>query len=242
LLYQFSIFLFSVLPFSNFHHMAWFTHDFELFFRELKENNDKAWFDKNKKRYETHVKKPFEKFVNDMILRMQQYDPECRIEPKDAIFRIYRDIRFSNDKTPYKTQMSAIIGRGGRKDHNVVGMYIEVGDRHLRLYGGVYMPEKEQLQAIRQEILYNLDAFDKAISEKNFKKYFGTVRGERNKRLPEEFSEVESKQPLIANKQFYYFTELDPALITSDRLVDKLYEMYEIGKPVGDFLRTPLGD
>lgn len=224
------------------HIMAWFTDEFESFFRELKENNNKEWFDKNKKRFDKHVKKPFDKFVNDMILRMQQYDPECRIEPKDAIFRIYRDVRFSNDKTPYKTQMSAIVGRGGRKDHSLKGMYLEIGDRHLRMYGGVYMPEKEQLQAIRQEILYNLDTFDRVISDKNFKKHFDTIRGEKNKRLPAEFSEVESRQPLIANKQFYYYTDLDPALITGDKLIDKFYEMYELSTPVRDFLRAPLED
>lgn len=222
--------------------MSWFTNEYEQFFKELADNNEKEWFHANKKRYENHVKKPFEKFIADMILRMQSYDPECKIQPKDAIFRIYRDIRFSKDKTPYKTQMSAIVGRGGRKDHSLSGMYLEMGHRHLRIYGGVYMPEKEQLQAIRQEILYNMEEFEKVISEKHFKKHFGEIRGEQNKRLPSEFAEVQDKQPLIANKQFYYFSDLDPDLITSDKLVDAFYKVYDVSKPVREFLHAPLHD
>ncbi|MEZ4721971.1 MAG: DUF2461 domain-containing protein [Flavobacteriales bacterium] len=222
--------------------MAWFTSEFEAFFKELKNKNDKEWFTKNKKRFETHVKKPFEKFVADMILRMQAYDPQCKIEPKDAIFRIYRDVRFSNDKTPYKTQMTAIIGRGGRKEMSTEGMYIELGEGHARIYGGSYMPDKDQLQAIRQEILYNQDEFSKLIMDKDFKKYFGEIRGEQNKRLPAEFAEIQGKQPLIANKQFYYFSEIDPKMITSDKLIDEYYKRYEVSAAVRKFLITPLSD
>lgn len=220
--------------------MAWFTKEYESFFRELKDNNNKEWFDKNKKRFETHVKKPFEKFIADMIDRMRELDPECRIEPKDAIFRIYKDVRFSKDKTPYKTQMSAIISRAGRKDHSAPGMYLEIGDKHIRIYGGVYMPEKEQLQAIRQEILYNMEEFDKVISHKDFKKHFETIRGEKNKRLEPQFAEVEKKQPLIANKQFYFYSDLDPKLLTSDKLVDEFFRLYNVGRPVQEFLLAAL--
>lgn len=222
--------------------MSWFTSEYEQFFKELADNNNKEWFNENKKRYENHVKKPFEKFIADMILRMQSYDPDCKIQPKDAVFRIYRDIRFSKDKTPYKTQMSAIVGRGGRKDHSLAGMYVELGNGHLRIYGGVYQPDKDQLQAIRQEILYNMEDFDKVINEKNFKKHFGEIRGDKNKRLPTEFAEVQEQQPLIANKQFYYFSNLDSKLITSDKLIDKLYEAYEVSQPIREFLHAPLND
>jgi uncharacterized protein (TIGR02453 family) len=222
--------------------MPWFTPEFEKFLKELKSNNDKDWFNANKKRYEKDVKIPFEKFIGDMILRMQMYDPKCRIQPKDAIFRIYRDVRFSKDKTPYKIQVSAVVSTGGRKDMTLSGMYLEMGDKHLRIYGGVYMPDKDQLQAIRQEILYNQKDFESLISEKQFKKHFGEIRGEKNKRFSTEFAEIQDQQPLIANKQFYYFSDLDPSLITSDSLVDKLYELYEISQPIRQFLHPPLQD
>ncbi len=114
--------------------MAWFTKEYEQFFDELNNNNEREWFNANKSRYEKHVKKPFEAFVSDLILRMQQYDSACQIQPKDAIFRVNRDIRFSKDKTPYKVQMSAVVGKGGKKESSLTGVYLELGSQHLRVY------------------------------------------------------------------------------------------------------------
>lgn len=222
--------------------MAWFEPSFESFFRDLNKNNNREWFLANKKRYEKEVKKPFEEFVSDMIEKMQGYDPECRIQPKDAIFRIYRDVRFSKDKTPYKTQVSAIIGRGGRKEMALAGMYLELGENHARVYGGVYQPSKEQLHAIRQEILYNTKDFKALIGDKGFKKYFGEIRGEKNKRLPSEFAEIQEEQPLIANKQFYYYSELDSKEITGDKLISEMYKRYEVSANIRKFLHAPLSD
>ena len=122
------------------------------------------------------------------------------------------------------------------------GMYLELGDKHLRVYGGIYQPDKDQLFKIRQEILYNQEEFEKRISEKSFVSAFGEIRGEKNKRLPPEFAEIQEKQPLIANKQFYYFAELDSKLITSDKLVDEMFKAYEISMPVREYLITPLMD
>lgn len=222
--------------------MAWFDQDFQAFFKDLKANNNRDWFQDNKKRYEKSVKAPFQKFVADAIDRMQGYDPTCKIQPKDAIFRIHRDIRFSKDKTPYKTQVSAVVGRGGKKEMALTGMYIEIGDGHARVYGGVYMPTKDQLQAIRQEILYNQEDFSKLIKDKGFVKYFKEIRGEKNKRLPSEFVEIQDEQPLIANKQFYYYSDLDSKLITSDNLLDEMFTRFESSLPVRQFLHAPLND
>ena len=222
--------------------MAWFTSAYNDFFKDLAKHNDREWFAANKKRYERDVKKPFESFITDMILRMQAVDPNCKIEAKDAIFRIYRDTRFSKDKTPYKTQMSAVVSRGGRKDITLEGIYLELGFKHIRMYGGVYQPDKDQLYRIRQEILYNLSDFEKLLNEKKFKARFGEIRGEKNKRLPPEFAETQDKQPLIANKQFYYFTEFDPKLLTTDGLIDAFFEAYGESKEVRNFLHAPLSD
>jgi uncharacterized protein (TIGR02453 family) len=222
--------------------MAWFTEDFEVFFKELSENNNRDWFLENKKRYEKSVKQPFQAFVADMILRMQKYDDQCRIEPKDAIFRINRDIRFSKDKTPYKTQVSAVIGRGGKKEMALTGMYLELGSGHARVYGGVYMPTKEQLQGIRQEILYNQKEFENLVLDKTFVKYFKEIRGEKNKRLPSEFAEIQNEQPLIANKQFYYYSNLEPKIITSDSLIDEMFKRFEASLAIRQFLHAPLND
>lgn len=222
--------------------MAWFTAEYEVFFKELKANNNRDWFHENKPRFEKHVKKPFYQFVTDMIQQMQLLDSKCQIDAKDAVFRIHRDIRFSKDKTPYKVQMSAIVGEGGRKGMAENGIYLEIGENHLRVYGGVYQPNKEQLQAIRQEILYDINGFEKAISGEAFKKWFGEVRGEKNKRLAYEFAEILENQPLIANKQFYYYSDLDPKLLYSDKLIEIFFEAFKASEEVRNFLYTPLID
>lgn len=217
--------------------MSWFTPEFESFFGELKANNNKAWFDANKKRYEAHVKAPFERFVNDLILRFREQHPSCTLTAKDAIFRIYKDVRFAADKTPYKEHASAIVNeRGGRKDYVSPGLYIEVGHSHLRLYGGIYQPDNDQLKAIRQEIAYNLEEFAALLGDGSFAQRFGTIRGEQNKRLPAELADVAAAQPLVANKQFYYFEALDPALITSPKLVDALFASYAAAAGMRQFL------
>ncbi len=181
-------------------------------------------------------------FVSDLILRMQHYDSACQIQPKDAIFRVNRDIRFSKDKTPYKVQMSAVVGKGGKKESSLTGVYLELGSQHLRVYGGVYQPDKEQLRKLRHKILNHTEDFSNVINEKSFKRVFQEIRGEKNKRLDPEFAEILDQQPLIANKQFYYFANLDPDLITSDKLVDEIFKAFEVSLPVKNFLMTPLLD
>lgn len=220
--------------------MAYFTTDLMQFLKDLAANNNKVWYDANKKRFENSVKKPFEAFVAEMINRIQQDDKSINIQPKDAIFRIYRDVRFSKDKTPYKTYVSAIISAGGRKNLALPGTYIELNPEHIRIYGGVYQPDKIQLQRIRESIIANPDKFNSLVSDKQFVKCFVELRGEKNKVLPKELKPAAEKQPLIFNKQFYYFGSLDPKLATDNRLPELLMEYYFAGKPMKGFLSKAL--
>ncbi len=151
--------------------MKYFTEDYLSFFKELASNNNKDWFDKNRKRYENTVREPFKNFISDLIDEVSKQDPEVQIEPKEAIFRINRDIRFSKDKTPYKLNNSAIISKTGRKDKSYPGLYIELGPEKLGIYGGVYMPDTKQVQKIRQHIIGNSEVFSKIISNKNLRKF-----------------------------------------------------------------------
>src|SRR5690606_4197407 len=96
--------------------MAYFTSDFIEFFKELAANNNKEWFDENRERYQKNVKIPFEKFVAALMAELKKDDPELTGDPKKAIFRINRDIRFAKDKTPYKLNRSAAISKYGKKD------------------------------------------------------------------------------------------------------------------------------
>lgn len=220
--------------------MTYFSNDFLEFFKELAGNNNKEWFDSNRKRYEKEVKQPFQLFIQDVITAVGKYDKAVDLAPKDAIFRINRDIRFSKDKTPYKLQVSAIISPGGRKDMISPGMYLELTPEHMRIYGGVYMPDKDNLYSIRSHIANNLSAFEAVISEKDFIAKYGLIRGEKNKIVPAEFKESGEKQPLIYNKQFYYFAELPPETVLKEDLVKIVIQYYLAANSVKEFFTKAL--
>ena len=217
--------------------MAFFSPAYLNFFQELTQNNNREWFHANKKTYEKEVKEPFKAFVQTLIDKAEKIDPEIGIDPKDAIFRINRDIRFSKDKSPYKLNNSAIISATGKKEKSKPGgFYIELSADHARVYQGAYMLEKEPLLRVRELIAEHGDEFTKLLADKNFVKTYGEIRGDKHKRLPADLKKAAVNQPLIFNKQFYYYTEMPAKSITQDDFADKIIEAYKIGKPVADFL------
>ena len=180
------------------------TEAFYEFFIELSVNNQKSWFDENRARYEREVKALFLNFVESVLVKMVAVDGRFSgMEAKQCIFRINKDIRFSKDKTPYKLHCAAAIQIGGRKEMGAGGLYIQLGPEECGLYSGVYMPEKDELMRIRGLIAGDLEGFNRVITDKAFVKYFGTVRGEKNKRIDTAWGAAAAEQPLIFNKQFY---------------------------------------
>ena len=180
------------------------TEAFYEFFIELSANNQKSWFDENRARYEREVKALFLTFVESILVKMAAVDGRFSgMEAKQCIFRINKDIRFSKDKTPYKLHCAAAIQIGGRKEMGAGGLYIQLGPEECGLYSGVYMPEKDELMRIRGLIAGDLEGFNRVITDKAFVKYFGTVRGEKNKRIDTAWGAAAAEQPLIFNKQFY---------------------------------------
>lgn len=222
--------------------MAYFTKDFMQFFRDLEKNNHKQWFDANRKRYQTSVKEPFYSFVDHMIGLVNQQDPSVQITAKDAVLRINRDIRFSPDKTPYNLHYGAIISPAGRKDKSVPGFFIRFSPKQVGLFGGAHGIDKDQLQKIRKSISDDVEAFQQLVNEKNFKRQFGKILGEKHKRIPPEFQMAFEKEPLIANKEFYYMAELDPDIIIDDKLPQVLMKYWQVANPVREFLTSALRD
>jgi uncharacterized protein (TIGR02453 family) len=220
--------------------MSYFTKEFIDFFKELDRNNNKAWFDKNRKRYEEHVKVPFKDFVDVMILRIKSKEPELNITSKDALFRINRDIRFSKDKRPYNPHVSANISQGGRKSADHPGFYFQLSYDKVMIGGGAYHIEKDSLYWIRQQIAKSPADITKLTKNKKFKDNFGEIQGETIKRIPPEFKDAFEKQPLIANKQFFFMTEVKPAIILKADLPDKLMDYYNSGYKINEYLRSAL--
>jgi uncharacterized protein (TIGR02453 family) len=213
--------------------MAFFTPDFLQFFIDLAPNNNKDWFDLNRKRYEKSIKDPFKHFVEHIIKEIAKSDDQFKgLEAKDCIFRINRDIRFSKDKTPYKMNVSAVVAPEGKKSKAVNGVYFEFGPEHVRIYGGVYEIDKEDLLTVREGIANDLDGFKKVYSDPTFKKVFGTILGEKNKVIPKELKEAAEKEKLIYNKQWYFYAEFDTSVVLDEKLDEMVLTCFEAGKPV----------
>ncbi|HKL07291.1 MAG TPA: DUF2461 domain-containing protein, partial [Bacteroidales bacterium] len=144
------------------------------FLRELRHNNHKEWFYEHKPIYQI-LRKQFEQLIAQTILAIAQFDDSVKtIEPKQCIFRINRDIRFSKDKSPYKNNFGAFIAPGGRNS-GLAGYYIHLEPDNCLLAGGIYMPPPDRLKAVRTEIFENTEEFKKIIHHKNFKKHFGKI-------------------------------------------------------------------
>jgi uncharacterized protein (TIGR02453 family) len=217
--------------------MSYFTKEFIAFFKELEQNNSKDWFDENRKRYETVVKKPFKEFTTEIINQIHTIDSSIKIEAKNAITRINRDIRFSKDKTPYNIHVGAIISSAGRKDKSVPGIYVQLNAHSLNIFGGAHTIETKKLQKIRTKISNNLELFNDLINNTIFKNTFGEILGEKHKRIPKEFQEIEKTQPLIANKQLYFSASLSITTILDDDLIEIIINHFKIAKPLNEFLK-----
>ena len=203
---------------------------------DLAGNNNKDWFDQNRKRYEVNVKDAFKNFVTHIITKLAEKDPAFKdLEASSCIFRINRDIRFSKDKTPYKMNVSAVVAPEGKKSKAINGVYFELGPEHVRVYGGVYEIDKDDLLTVREGIAKNPEKFKKLYSDATFKNVFGEILGEKNKVIPKELKEAAEKEPLIYNKQWYFYKQFDAEVVLSENLDQLILDCYKAGQPVEKF-------
>jgi uncharacterized protein (TIGR02453 family) len=184
----------------------------------LAANNEKAWFEANRAEYQA-LCDDFHLLVGQVIARIAEWDDRVRwVDPKNCIFRLYRDVRFSNDKTPYKTQFSAAIGERGRKDGSP-GYYLEVDHTGaMFLAGGVYMPEPERLAAIRGFVAEHPEKLQAVMRKRGFRQTFGELWGERLKRPPRGYTADTPMIETIKLKSFMLVRERDVSAQTGDVL------------------------
>ncbi|MFY9233458.1 MAG: DUF2461 domain-containing protein [Fimbriimonadaceae bacterium] len=220
--------------------MPWFTPDTIAFLQDLSENNDRDWFHANKKRYEASVKGPVLEFAAEMIERMRTIDPEITMLPKNAVFRIHRDTRFSQDKSPYKTNIGLVVTRGAKHDPGLPGLYFHLDGKSMAVASGCYFLLPEQIKAIRRLIVANAAEFDNLLNDNEFKAKFGMMAGEKNKILPPEFREAAAKQPLLFNKQFFYWAEHKPEEALRDDLPEFVMSHIRAAQPMNAFLSRAL--
>ena len=149
------------------------------FFRALKKNNTREWFQPRKEIYEEKVRGPMLKLVGALMRRLADFAPDHVGDPNKAIYRIYRDTRFSKNKTPYKTHIAAVFPRCDLQKHSGAGYYFSVSPEEIEVGGGVYMPPPEALRAIRGHLAENHKEFRRIVAAPVVKRFFGAVYGDR---------------------------------------------------------------
>lgn len=213
------------------------TKAYALFFKELEANNHKDWFQTHKSRYEKEVKSPFIALLETIIDGIQAFDQEISTDPKAAMFRINRDVRFSKDKTPYNTIMKAGIAPGGKRSA-LPGYYLGISADSIHVGGGMFGMDKDQLKQIRNAIANDHEELAGILAASDFKDRFGVLKGERAKRLEPDFKAVLENAPFIANKQFYAMAEMPlDDYLESERLLPVLMDHFKAIYPLNHYLK-----
>ncbi len=209
------------------------------FLQELSENNNREWFQKNKKRYDESRGKAL--FITDVLINeIRKFDSDVPLlEPKDCLFRIFRDVRFSNDKSPYKTNFGSFIAKGGRKSI-YAGYYFHIEPDGSFVGGGVYMPEAEPLKAIREAIAENGDEFSGLINNPEFKKVFPEMMDDKLKTAPKGYSPDNEFIDLLRYKSFAFSSRITREEILSENYIEQLIRSFKILHPVNRFLNDAL--
>ena len=210
------------------------------FLKRLDRNNNREWLQGHKPDFEK-AKADFAKFVTDLIGRIAKFDPKVGgLLPESCTFRIYRDIRFSKDKKPYKTNFGAYLSAGGRKSA-APGYYFHLQPGHSFLAAGKYNPEPGELLKIRTAIANHSDEFLKILKTKNFQKRFGEIHGQKLKTTPKGFPKDHEAIEYLKLKNFLAFLELhDDNFVISKEFPTFLASAFKETKPLVDFLRQAL--
>ena len=211
------------------------------FFRKLKKNNKREWFQPRKQVFDEMVKAPMIELAGALNAQLARFAPDHIVEPAKAIYRIYRDTRFSNDKTPYKTHIAANFPRQGLGKHSGAGFYFSIGAYEIEIAGGVHMPGPEQLLAIREHIAANHNEFQNLAGKKSLIKLMGELHGNPLERVPKGFAaDHPAAEYLKCRHWIFYSTDLDPEIAATKDLFPELVKRMRAMTPFVQFLNHPL--
>lgn len=210
------------------------------FLRQLAKNNNRPWFEAHRPDYE-RARQLFESLVQDLILDVGRSEDMTGVTPKDCIMRIYRDVRFSKDKSPYKTGMGASIGPGGKRaDRFHYYLHLQPGGGSM-VAGGLHEPEAGQLRAFRAAIGRDARPFKSILAAKGFRQYFGDVYGERLKTTPKGFDGSHPEIDLLRLKEVVAMHRLPDEAVVARDLEAHVVKACAAMKPFLDYLRDVAG-
>jgi len=211
------------------------------FLRKLKRNNNRQWFEKHKEEFETDVKLPMQSIIASLQPYFDSFAPQFDINPKRSLFRIYRDIRFSKDKTPYKTHVAAhFVLRGKPKGVEGSGFYLHIEPGEIFLGGGIYMPDSNQLKSIRRAIAERSKEFLMIVRNKSFVRRFKKIEGDKLQRVPRGYDPGHSMAEWLKLKQFFVGVEWKEEKCLKKLFVEEIAKVYEEATPLVIFLNSAL--
>ncbi len=206
-----------------------------IFLKELSENNNRDWFEANRQRY-LALKEQYERWLEGVIDGIAKFDAVTgRPAVKDCVFRIYRDVRFSKDKQPYKTHIGAFIAAGGRKSEKA-GFYVHIEPSNSLMGGGIYMPPPENLKKIRNEIYFNGNDFKKILNDPGFRKVFPGLYDDKISRAPREYDPTVADTELLKYKSYFVERSFTDREVTAAGFAAKVVESCRIILPMNNFL------
>lgn len=221
--------------------------DFFKFFTELKKNNTRDWFNANKDRYKQDVVEPISAFITAIAPKLQKISPHYNADPrpnKGSMFRIYRDVRFSKDKKPYKEHAAAQFRHRMGKDVHAPGFYVHLEAGNMVYGGGVWVPPSNGLLKIRERIAYYPEKWQAVLDDKGMKKHFEGIRGDALKRPPRGFPADAPHMDDLKRKSFFAMKTLqDESIAGSPKFVDEVIKTFQAATPlmyfISDALETP---
>jgi uncharacterized protein (TIGR02453 family) len=208
------------------------------FLKDLNKNNNRGWFIENKTQYTTANENMVE-FVENLIDEIGKFDEKVlKLDAKKSLFRIYRDTRFSKDKTPYKTNFGVGLGMG--KGGEIAGYYLHIEPGKSFLAGGVYQPDTTVLKEIRKEISLNHEEFNSVLNDRNFRKYFTELsQDDKLMRVPQGFEKDDKMAEFLKLKNIIAVYTLKDEEVTDPNAVKNFGTILQAIKPLNDFLSAP---
>lgn len=211
--------------------------DILSFLTQLKENNNREWFTEHKSTYQK-LQGDFTLFVEMLINKISQFDKSVAgLAARKCVFRIYRDVRFSKDKSPYKTNFGGFIVPGGKKSGRA-GYYLHIDPEQSFMAGGIYAPPSDVLMQLRKFIMNNIEEFLEITEEETFKNYYGELWGDKLKNPPKGFPADFPYIDILKYKSFTYFRNLSLTELTDENFFQEIIKGFKILSPFHQFLNS----
>ncbi len=217
-----------------------FPEDAMAFLRALKTNNRREWFQARKSVYDEQVRAPMIALVEAVNVKLARFAPDYVTEPARAVFRIYRDTRFSADKTPYKTNIAARFPRRGLGKGGGAGFYFSVSPEEIEVAGGIYMPDREQLRIVREFLAGHHGRVRQVLGGRKLKARMGGLWDQRSARVPRGYPPGHPAADLLRYKHWILYRLLDPAIASTPALLAEIVERFRVMAPFVELLNEPL--